>query len=141
MSQTAINAQRVLYTLSDRNPFVIIFLLDCCREYHLRNPDVDGWNRSVLGKSSLIRMDKAGSLIAFACAAGTVAMDGKGQRNGLFTKHLVKHIITPNEDIQMVLRRVRREVKEESKSQQIPFVSDGLLDTNICLSSQVQRKY
>ena len=66
-------------------------------------------------------MHKAGSLIAFACAPGTISIDGRGQRNGLFTKHLLQHITTPNEDIQMILRHVTKGVVEESKSKQIPF--------------------
>ncbi|CAF4356485.1 unnamed protein product, partial [Rotaria sordida] len=43
----------------------------------------------------------AGSLIAFACAPGAIANDLEGQRNGLFTKYLLRHIGTANEDIRM----------------------------------------
>ncbi|CAF1061366.1 unnamed protein product [Adineta steineri] len=66
-------------------------------------------------------MEMAGSLIAFACGSRCPAMDGQ-QRNGLFTKHLLQHIKTPNEDIQLLLRAVRKGVVEESKSRQTPFV-------------------
>ncbi|CAF4968174.1 unnamed protein product, partial [Rotaria magnacalcarata] len=31
---------------------------------------------------------KAGTLIAFACAPGTIAQDGTNEQNGLFTKYL-----------------------------------------------------
>ncbi|CAF5118813.1 unnamed protein product, partial [Rotaria sp. Silwood1] len=81
-------------------------------------------------------MHKAGTLIAFACAPGTMAIYGRGEENGLFTKHLLKHIKTPNEDIQMILRDVTDGVIEESKSKQIPFVSASLAKKNIYLYSQ-----
>ncbi|CAF1297699.1 unnamed protein product [Adineta steineri] len=84
-------------------------------------------------------MEMAGSLIAFACGSRCPAMDGQ-QRNGLFTKHLLQHIKTPNEDIQLLLRAVRKAVVEESKYGQIPFVSDGLLEKNICLYGQSRYK-
>ena len=80
---------------------------------------------------------RAGSLIAFACAPGATADDGKkGETNGLFTKHLLKHIITPNEDIRMILTDVTDGVMEESKSNQIPHVTFTLRHKNICLYEQ-----
>ncbi|CAF3405647.1 unnamed protein product [Rotaria sp. Silwood2] len=106
----AINAQNILNTLSDRKPYVIIFLLDCCREYVLRNPDLNrrGGNSSISGSKStgLAAMHKAGALIAFACAPGTFVDDGPKGKNSWFMKHLLQHIPTPNEDIVDVLRDV-----------------------------------
>jgi hypothetical protein len=58
-----------------------------------------------------------GSLIVFGCAPGTVASDGEtGEQNGLFTKHLLKHLITLNEDIRMILADVTKGVMNESYS-------------------------
>ncbi|CAF3988907.1 unnamed protein product [Rotaria sordida] len=138
LNKSAINAQNILDALSDRNPYVTIFLLDCCRKYHLRNPQVNARDPDASDPKSigLKAMCKAGSLIAFACAPGTIAIEGKGDRNGLFTKHLLKYIKTANEDIQLVLRDVARGVTEESKSKQIPFVSASLLEKHIYLCSQ-----
>ncbi|CAF4181092.1 unnamed protein product, partial [Rotaria sordida] len=142
LNKSAINAQDILDTLSDRNPYVTIFLLDCCRKYHLRNPEVDARDPDPSGSKSvgLKPMHKAGSLIAFACAPGTIAIEGKGQRNGLFTKHLLKHITTENDDIQMILRDVAKGVTKESKSKQIPFVSASLLERDIYLYSQQTKR-
>ena len=123
LNTSAINAQDILNTLSDRKPYVTIFLLDCCRNYHLRDPNIDkrGSDGSDPKSVGLKAMHKAGSLIAFACAPGTVAIENKRERNGFFTKHLLQHIKTANEDIELTLRGVIRGVKEESKSKQIPF--------------------
>ena len=81
-----------------------------------------------------------GSLIAFACAPGTMAVDAPDQRNGLFTKYLLKYIPTPNEDIQLVLRDVTNGVMEESNLDQIPFLSASLRQKNICLCEQLSRE-
>lgn len=41
------------------------------------------------------------TLLQFACAPVTVSHDGYGRaRNGLFTKHLLRHIATTNKDIE-----------------------------------------
>ena len=135
LNRSAVNAQDILNDLSRRKPYVIVFLLDCCRGYHLRNPDVDARDPNASNSKSvgLKAMHKAGSLIAFACAPGTIAIDGSGQRNGLFTKHLLKHITTSNEDIRMILSDVTKGVTQESESKQIPFQSVSLEERNIYL--------
>ncbi|CAF4974478.1 unnamed protein product, partial [Rotaria sp. Silwood1] len=138
LNKCAINAQDILNNLSDRKPYVTIFLLDCCRNYHLRNHELDARNTDANDPKSigLKAMHNAGSLIAFACAPGTIAIDGREEKNGLFTKHLLKHIFTPNEDIQMILRDVTKGVTQESKSKQIPFVSASLSEREIYLCYQ-----
>ncbi|CAF5126250.1 unnamed protein product [Rotaria sp. Silwood1] len=138
LNKCAINAQDILNNLSDCKPYVTIFLLDCCRNYHLRNRELDARDADANDPKSigLKAMHKAGSLIAFACAPGTIAIDGREEKNGLFTKHLLKHIFTPNEDIQMILRDVTKGVKQESKSKQIPFVSASLSEREIYLCYQ-----
>ncbi|CAF3753952.1 unnamed protein product [Rotaria sp. Silwood1] len=142
LNKSAINAQNILDTLSDRNPYVTIFLLDCCRKYHLRNPQVNARDPGASEPKSigLKAMHKAGTLIAFACAPGTIAIEGKGERNGLFTKHLLKNIKTANEDIQMILRDVTNGVIQESESKQIPFVTAALLKRDIYLYSQQTKR-
>lgn len=49
------------------------------------------------------------SLIAYSTAPGAVAADGV-DRNGIFTKHLIKHLASPNLTIEQVLKRVRIDV-------------------------------
>jgi hypothetical protein len=144
LKKHAINAQDLLNAITDRNPFITIFLLDCCRTYHLRNTDLK--TRSELEEDNhqqgLRSMSaKAGSLIAFACAPGATAVDGKkGETNGLFTKYLLKHIATPNEDIRMVLSDVTDGVMEESKSDQVPHVTSIIRHKHICLCEQAPGK-
>ncbi|CAF0976568.1 unnamed protein product [Rotaria magnacalcarata] len=131
LNEKAINAQRFLDDLSDRKPFVTIFLLDCCRtSYHTTfQVDVQNAKTDESKLAGFKEMQGAGALIAFACAPGIPAIDtptGQVQRNGLFTKYLLRHIKTPNEDIRMILS-VMREIfegvwsplKEASKTAQL----------------------
>ncbi|CAF4956142.1 unnamed protein product, partial [Rotaria sp. Silwood1] len=134
----AINAQDVLNTLSDRKPYVTIFLLDCCRQYFLRNAQSNtrALNKSDPKSIGLTEMHKAGALIAFACAPGTLIDDRSAENNSLFMEHLLKHIATPNEDIINVLRDVTDGVMRDSGERQIPFMSVQLRHKNIYLCEQ-----
>ena len=141
LKRRAVNAQDILNKFYDLEPFAIIFLLDCCRTYHLPNPELAtrSLNANHSTPSGPKLMQQAGSLIAFACGPGTEAKDGKGQRNGLFTKHLLQYLPTPHKDIEKVLRKVINEVMEESNSSQIPFYTASLRHDNICLCDPKSR--
>ncbi len=142
----AMNAQDHLNRITDRNPFVTIFLLDCCRTYNLSNTDLitrpsDESEEDNQPQGLKLMSAKAGSLIAFAYAPGSTTDVGKeGETNGLFTKYLLKHMMTPNETIQAMLIDVTNDVMEESKSIQIPHVTSILRHKNICLYEQVLGK-
>lgn len=122
----AIDAQDFLDKLSDRGPYIILFLLDCCRDHPRVKPDLatrgDGQSNTTPG--GLAAMHKAGSLIAFACAPGAVVDDN----SHLFAKHLVKHITTPKKDIINILIDVTRGVMDESNAKQMPFVNFQLIE-------------
>ncbi|CAF4911956.1 unnamed protein product [Rotaria socialis] len=138
LKKNAINAQDILNTLSDRKPYVTIFLLDCSRQYFLRTTDI---NRGALNANEyqsvgLTAMHKAGSLIAFACAPGALVDDKPEEKNSLFMKHLLKHLPTLNEDIVNTLRNVTRGVMQDSNSKQIPFISVQLRHNNIYMCEQ-----
>ncbi|CAF1087498.1 unnamed protein product [Rotaria sordida] len=81
---------------------------------------------------------QAGTVIAFACVPGTIAIEREGERNSLFTKHLLQHIATPNKDLQMILHDVTKAVIDDSHSKQIPFLSIPFLEKMIYLSSKAQ---
>ncbi|CAF4570078.1 unnamed protein product [Rotaria sp. Silwood2] len=144
LKRKAVNAQDILNTLSDRKPYVTIFLLDCCREYILRNSDLNrgGFNSNTSNSKStgLAAMHKAGALIAFACAPGTLVDDGPKDKNSLFMKYLLEYIATPNEDIVNILRDVTNGVMKDSNDKQIPFLSVQLRHNNIYLCGQGRGK-
>ncbi|CAF2054972.1 unnamed protein product [Rotaria magnacalcarata] len=77
-----------------------------------------------------------GTLLQFACAPGSLAADGGGQdRNGLYTKHLLKQIAVPNQHIDLIFSSVGAEVYKESKGKQMPYrVSSIMIAENIYLN-------
>ena len=79
---------------------VCVLLLDCCREIK----EMTRSTRS-LAHGLAPMLAPRGSLIGVACAPGQLASDGSG-RNGVYTKHLLKHMDTPGLDVEKMLRRV-----------------------------------
>jgi len=141
LNKHAINAQHFLNDMESGEPFATIFILDCCRRYHLRNDELDKPVpmpvpvRSINQNSLEQRTEKSGheSLILFSCSDGALAEEGNPNENSLFTKHLLKHINTRNERVMDVLTKVVKGVKQESKLQQIPKIYTSLTDLNIYL--------
>ncbi|CAF1165125.1 unnamed protein product [Didymodactylos carnosus] len=131
MKYHAINAQRVLEKMSAQDPYVIVFLLDCCRNYCVPNA---ARSRSILPSGLNQMIAPSGSLIAFACAPGQTASDGSSNnRNGMFTTHLLKHITREGEDIEMVLRDVAYGVETETNKKQRPYRTSCITKTGVYL--------
>ena len=116
----AVDAGRVLGKMEDAENQLNIVMLDACRN----NPYARAFRSD---QSGLARMDApTGSLIAYATAPGEVAADGP-ERNGIFTKHLIQHMMAPNLTIEQVLKRVRIEVARKTNGRQIPWESSSLM--------------
>ena len=100
---------------------VAILMLDACR-----NNPFPG-TRSA-GSRGLAPMEARGTLIAYAAAAGQVALDGvQGAANGLFTSKFVEALQEPGLEVTSLFRRVRQEVYAASNGTQFPALYDGLL--------------
>ncbi|CAF3816661.1 unnamed protein product, partial [Rotaria sp. Silwood1] len=131
MQRFAINAQNMVNEMAAKNPHVVIFLLDCCREYWMpKEGRSDG--QSVGGLHEM--KAPSGTLIAFACAPGEVTPDRSlGSENGIFTKYLLKHITTPGIDVEHILRRVAKDIAQETKNKQQPFRVSSIYEENVCV--------
>ena len=116
----AVDAGRVLGKMEDAENQINIVILDACRN----NP----FSRSFRTRErGLARMDAPkGSLIAYATAPGEIAADGP-DRNGIFTKYLIKHIVVPNLPIELVLKQARIDVARATGGRQIPWESSSLM--------------
>ena len=68
----------------------------------------------------------SGAYVAFATAPGDVAADGVGG-NSPFTAALLRHITTPGLEIDGLMKRVRREVYEATRQDQLPWTNSALL--------------
>lgn len=116
----AVDAGLVLGKMEDAGNQLNIVILDACRN----NPFSRSFRNAATG---LARMDApTGSLIAYSTAPGAVAADG-AERNGTFTKHLIRHLGTPNLTVEQVLKRVRIDVAAETNQRQIPWESSSLM--------------
>src|SRR5207248_6134803 len=71
-----------------------------------------------------------GSLIAYATAPGKTAAEGRRQRNGIYTKYLLRFMGEPNLPVEQMFRQVRVAVEQETRAQeggkQTPWESSSL---------------
>jgi hypothetical protein len=120
VSYEAVDAGFVLGKMEDAQNQLNIVILDACRS----NPFARSFRSENMG---LAKMDApTGSLIVYATAPGDVAADGP-ERNGVFTRHLLRHMQAPNLPVEQVLKRVRIDVAAETKQRQIPWESSSLM--------------
>jgi hypothetical protein len=116
----ALPVGRILGGMEDAENQLNIVILDACRN----NPYARAWRSSSRGLVAV--QATRGSLIAYATAPGAVAIDGNG-RNGLYTAALLKHITTPELNVEQLFKRVRAEVVEATHGTQTPWESSSLL--------------
>lgn len=116
-----VEAGRVLAHMEDAKTSVNILILDACRN----NPFERSWGRGI-GQRGLATMSAPkGSLIAYSTAPGHTASDGSG-KNGLYTEALLNHISGKASPVNTVFQKVRLEVMEKSKEEQVPWESTSL---------------
>ncbi len=110
-----------------------IMILDACRNNPFANLNFVGPDGRLVrfrgsGRPGLAPVDApAGTLVAFATAPGSVAMDGGNQRNSLYTRHLLDHIGAPGLPVEQLFKRVRIAVAQETKWLQVPWESSSLM--------------
>ncbi|MGD2085779.1 MAG: caspase family protein [Candidatus Aminicenantes bacterium] len=116
----AVRADYILGKIDRRRDGMNIMILDACRV----NPYARRFRSPSTG---LAQMDAPqGSLIVYATSPGKTADDGTG-RNGIFTKHLLEMIKKTPFEIMVLLRKVRKNVMDETNDKQIPWESSSLL--------------
>lgn len=113
------DAAQVLEKMERARTRVNIMILDACRN----NPFARSFRSATQGLAQMSA--PAGTLIAFATAPNSVALDGTGQ-HGIYTKHLLEHLPTPNLAAEIMFRRVREGVVRETKKAQTPWESSSL---------------
>ncbi|MCP5074761.1 MAG: caspase family protein [Rhodobacteraceae bacterium] len=102
-----------------------LVFIDACRDNPLQSQsqpvsDLFGLPQGLLSKP------RVGTLISFATTPGHIAYDGLGNHSP-YTGALLDHLETPGVDIELVLRRVRRDVMVNSQGQQVPWTETSLL--------------
>jgi hypothetical protein len=107
-----------------REGTVNIVILDACRNAPFRSL----WRAAPSGLAPMY--GAGGSLIAYATAPGKTAAEGRGQRNGIYTKHLLRFMSEPNLPVEQMFKQVRLAVEQETGTQgsgkQTPWESSSL---------------
>jgi tetratricopeptide (TPR) repeat protein len=115
----AISAREILEKMDEAKSHLNLVFLDACRN----NPfprSVRAVSRGLASMSAPI-----GTLLVFATNPDNVAQDGT-DRNGTYTKHLLRYITQPDLEVGMLLRRVRTAVREETGGQQVPWENGSI---------------
>ena len=67
-----------------------------------------------------------GSMVAFSTAPGGVALDNPGEKNSLYTKHLLSFMQSPGLPVELLFKQVRLSVARETGRVQVPWESSSL---------------
>lgn len=94
-------------------------ILDACRD----NPFAASFKVTSAGLAQMSA--PSGTLIAYATAPGSVAADGYG-RNGIYTKYILQNIRVPDIPAEIMFKRVREGVEQETRRLQTPWDSSSL---------------
>mmetsp|Transcript_25982 Transcript_25982/g.36825 ORF Transcript_25982/g.36825 Transcript_25982/m.36825 type:complete len:403 (-) Transcript_25982:468-1676(-) len=132
LSSKALSADFVLKGMKKKTVFQLM-ILDCCRTVKTFQRSTKSIDR-VGGLAAQVSSLK-GSMITYACAPKTTALDGTG-RNSIYTKHLLKHLRTANLNLYSLFTRVSNGVQTEAKEQnfeQIPWFTSSIDVENPCL--------
>ena len=109
-----------------------IVVMDACRSNPYRR-NTRAWDQGLAPVDAGL-----GSYIAFAASPGQTADDNSGERNGLFTKFLLKELAQPP-PLSQVFREVRDEVYDASGKRQRPYLVDQVTgDFSFRALAQVQ---
>lgn len=122
----AVELQRVLDDLKSKNTKFTLAIVDACRDNPFKKS-----GRAVGGRGLAPTTAATGQMVMFSAGAGQQALDKLGEtdkeRNGVFTRVLLREMSKPGVPVDRVLRNVRNEVVRLSKSighEQTPALYD-----------------
>ncbi len=111
------NMDFVMRAMDETNNPLKIVILDACRNNPFRS-----FTRS--GEQGLVSVNAPkGTYIVFATKPGSVASDGTGSRNVLFTSKLLSYINEENLTLEEVFKKVAGDVAKDSEDRQRPWIS------------------
>jgi hypothetical protein len=117
------SAQEVLDAMQRASCRLGVLLLDACRE----PPYALARRSGSAAPAGLAAMQPhSGAAVAFACAPGATSAEGDAD-DGLFMRHLLRHLATPGLAIDALLRAVSAAVAAETSGAQAPHVAHCLL--------------
>jgi len=130
MRDEAIALQRIMDDISDKRPKLTLAVVDACRDNPFKS------HGRALGSARGLAPTTAatGQMIIFSAGSGQQALDRLGpndkDKNGVFTRVFVKEMQKSDVSVDQVVRNVRREVVNLSKSvghEQVPAIYDQMV--------------
>ena len=122
----AIQLQRILDDMQERKAKFALAIIDACRD----NP-FKGSGRALGGRGLAPTTAATGQMVMFSAGSGQQALDKLGNndadKNGLFTRILLKEMTKPGVPVDKVLKNVRNEVVSLAKGvghEQTPALYD-----------------
>ncbi len=106
-----------------------IVIMDACRD----NPLGEKLSKSLGERSGAVGTGlanvyaSAGTVISYSTQPYHVALDGDGD-NSIYSGALARHLATPDVDVLNMLKRVRRDVYEQTNREQLPWDNHALID-------------
>ena len=133
-----VDLQNLLNAVSDSNVDMKVIVIDACRDnpfeaiasakergdVQVASIEADSGLRSISSGLSQI-IAPPGSLVAFATAPGTAALDGEG-RNSPYAEALVNVISEPDLRVEDVFIAVRNRVSAATSGKQVPWETSSL---------------
>jgi uncharacterized caspase-like protein len=122
VKNNSVAAHELLERMADAGNGLNIIILDACRA----NLFMHEWRSARRGL--VVEKVSKGSLIAYATAPGEIApnMSDGSECNGVYTKHLLRHISQRGLTIEEMFKRVRIDVQRETQGRQIPWEASSL---------------
>lgn len=108
-----------------------IVIVDACRENFFKR----AWDRSNRGGLAPVE-PRPEVYLAFSTASGSTASDGGHDPFSPFTAALLSHIETPGLELDIVFRRVRRDVERTTQGRQTPWSNGNLKGEFYFVASQ-----
>ncbi|HEX6708634.1 MAG TPA: caspase family protein [Albitalea sp.] len=109
-----------------------IVILDACRNNPFSGAEIvgpDGRRLKFRGATpaGLAPVEAPlGSMVAFSTAPGGVALDNPGEKNSLYTKHLLSFMQSPGLPVELLFKQVRLSVARDTGRVQVPWESSSL---------------
>jgi len=125
----AIQLQRILDDMTDKKAKFTLAVIDACRD----NP-FKATGRNIGGRGLAPTTAATGQMVVFSAGTGQQALDRLGSsdknKNGVFTRTLLKEMQKSGVSIDRIIKNVRNEVAELAKTighEQVPAIYDQVL--------------
>ncbi|HYD97509.1 MAG TPA: caspase family protein [Noviherbaspirillum sp.] len=125
----AINAMDIVDRLSRFDDGVNIVILDACRSspFPLLAGNIKGRGVNNNAQQGLAAANAPrGTLIAYSTSPGAVAIDGGRAGNSVYTRQLAAQMRVEGLPVELLFKRVRQAVMQETRHAQVPWESSSL---------------